>query len=253
LLVVSSNWQARPVPRPLLAALHAAGWRPIAIDRPGIGGTPPPREWTADPFAQAIADIDTVLQRIGAERIAVVARGGAQFTVALKAARPDRVGPVVLVSPTPQTGEGGRREGIMGVIKEAFFFRTVCAQMTLKRVEALHRSIVAGSPTDERLMADPNFVRDRFRAIRPLATGNMEGALREQRVISQGDYAYAPIDARDWTVLQGLEDVYNSLDEVEAYWRPLLLGAQFVPVADGGRFITSSHPDLVVRALGADR
>lgn len=257
-LIVPSNWQTRPAPRPLVAALHAAGFRPIAIDRPGIGGTAPPRMWDADPFAQAIADTATILDQLGVARVAVVARGGAQFVAALKAGIPDRIGPVVLVSPTPQTSEGGKRQGIMGVIKESFyrnpatiqfFFRTVCAQMTLKRLESLHRSIVAGSPTDEALMNDPQFVRDRFRAIRPLATGNMEGALREQSVISRGGHAFGSIDARDWAVLQGLEDVYNSFDEVEAYWQPLLPGARFEAVPDGGRFMTSSHPDLIVRSL----
>jgi pimeloyl-ACP methyl ester carboxylesterase/DNA-binding CsgD family transcriptional regulator len=259
-LIVPSNWQARPVPRPLIAALHAAGFRPIAIDRPGIGGTPPPRDWTSDPFSQAILDTQIILDGLGLAKVAVIARGGAQFMAALKNGLPDRVGSVVLVSPTPQTSDGGKRQGIMGVVKEAFyrnpatigfFFRTVSAQMNLKRVEALHRSIVAGSPTDEALMDDPQFVRDRFRAIRPLATGNTEGALREQRVISQGGYAYRSVDARNWAVLQGLQDVYNSLEEVEAYWRPLLPGARFEAVPDGGRFTTSSHADLIVRTLDA--
>lgn len=257
-LVVPSNWQTRPVPRPLLAALHAAGFRPISIDRPGIGGTPPPRDWNADPFVQAVADTRAVLDKLGVEQIAVVARGGAQFTAALKAQLANRIGAVVLVSPTPQTSEAGKRQGIMGVIKEAFFrnpatiaffFRTICAQMTLKRLETLHRAIVAGSPTDEALLNDPQFVRDRFRAVRPLATGNMAGALREQLVISRGGYDYRPIAADDWVVLQGSQDTYNSYDEVERFWRPLLANARFEAVADGGRFMTSSHPALIVKTL----
>ena len=76
----------------------------------------------------------------------MIARCGARFVHAMKAAAPERVGPVVLVSPTPQTGHGGQRVGVARAFKEAFFrrprlieffFRIIGAQLSLRRVEQL--------------------------------------------------------------------------------------------------------------------
>lgn len=106
MLVVHSNWQARSVPRPLLAALHDAGFRPIAIDRPGFGGTPLPLTGRPDPFVQAIDDAAKILDLLRIARVAAVARCGAQFVAAFNKAYPERLSSVVLVSPTPQTDEG---------------------------------------------------------------------------------------------------------------------------------------------------
>ena len=257
-LVVHSNWGCRSVPRPFIAALHEAGFRPVAIDRPGFGATAVGRATAADPFGQAIEDALAIADRLGVERLPVVARCGAQFVVTLKHAAPDRVGPVVLVSPTPQTDEDGLRRGIVGVVKEAFyrsprliefFFRIISAQMSLARVETLTRAIVAGCPADERLCDDPAFLRDRLRAIRPLSTGAMVGAAWEERIISHGGYPFPTIDAADWTVLQGQADTHNGAEEVERYWRRLLPRATFRTVPDGGRFMTSSHARLIVAEL----
>jgi DNA-binding NarL/FixJ family response regulator len=119
-LGVHSNWSCRSVPRPLVVRLQAAGWRPIAIDRPGFGSTHPGALSRGDPFGQAIADTIQVLDRIGIERIAVIARCGAQYVTAVKHAIPRRIGPVVLISPSAPTAESARRHGVVGVIKEAF-------------------------------------------------------------------------------------------------------------------------------------
>jgi pimeloyl-ACP methyl ester carboxylesterase/DNA-binding CsgD family transcriptional regulator len=257
-LVVHSNWQCRAVPRPLLDQLHANGFRPIAIDRPGFGGTELGGSTPIDPFSQAIEDTLRILDGLGIERIPIVARCGAQFVAALKRAAPERVGPVVLVSPTPQTGDSGLRRNVVGVIKEAFyrsprmiefFFRVICAQVSLQRVEALTRAIVAGSPADEALCDDPSFIRDRLRAIRPFSAGNMAGAIHEERIISQGGFDFGMVDARDWLIFQGDQDPHNNLVEVEEYWKSLAPAARLTRVADGGRFMTSSHPEIVVAAI----
>lgn len=121
--------------------------------------------------------------------------------------------------------------------------------MTLQRTQTLTRAIVTGSPTDEALANDAAFLRDRLRAIRPLSTGNMAGAVREEQIISHGGYDFGRIDADGWTVLQGSQDTHNDFAEVERYWRPILIGANFTSVPDGGRFMTSSHAALVVRTL----
>jgi pimeloyl-ACP methyl ester carboxylesterase/FixJ family two-component response regulator len=261
-LVVHSNWQCRYVPRPLLRALHRQGWRPIAIDRPGFGSTSPGRSTSADPFGQAVDDTLLILDQLGIARTAIVARDGSQFVHVLKAAAPDRIGPVVLVSPTLPTSASSKRIGIIGTMKEVFlrpqltelYFRIVCQQLTLARLEHLTRSLTIGSGVDSALCDDPAFIRDRFRAMRPFATGNLIGGVNEEAVISRGGYEFPAIDPDDWVMVQGDDDNHNSFDDVVAHWRPILPSTPIVRVPGGGRFMTSSHPELIVEQLQmADR
>lgn len=257
-LVVHSNWCCRAVPRPLVAELQARGWRPIAVDRPGFGATHLGASTREDPFSQAIADILQLLDATGVRRIPIIARCGAQFVHAFKAAAPDRVGAVVLVAPTPQASAAGKRQGAVGAFKEAFyrsprlvemFFRVISAQFTFDRVAQLMRKITRGSPVDEALCDDPAFIRDRFRALRPFTCGNYIGGVYEELVISHGGWSFLPLAADDWCVLQGGDDPHNDFDEVTSYWRALLPGAEIELVEGGGRFMTSSHPSLVVDRL----
>lgn len=257
-LVVHSNWACRAVPRPLVRALQARGFRPIAIDRAGFGATHPGRLSERDPYSQSIDDTLQILDTAGIERVAVVARCGAQFVHMLKARAPARIGPVVLVSPTPQTSAECRRTGVVGAIKEAFysspalielFFRIVSAQMTFARIEHLTQSIVKGSACDEALCDNPEFIRDRFRACRPFASGNMSGAIFEERVISHGGFDFPSLDVDDWCVMQGDDDVHNGFADVERHWRPILPNSPFLRIEGGGRFLTSSHPERIVDTL----
>ncbi|WP_310473927.1 alpha/beta hydrolase [Sandarakinorhabdus sp.] len=257
-LVVHSNWACRAVPRPLVRALHAKGFRPIAVDRAGFGATHPGRLSAQDPYSQSIDDLLQILDMMGIERTAVVARCGAQFVHMLKAHAPDRVGPVVLVSPTPQTSAECRRNGVAGAIKEAFyrspalielFFRVVSAQMTIERIENLTRSIVKGSACDEALCENAEFIRDRFRACRPFAAGNLAGAICEERVISHGGFDFPSIAVDDWCVVQGDDDIHNGVADVERHWRPILPNSPFLRIEGGGRFLTSSHPEAIVNVL----
>jgi pimeloyl-ACP methyl ester carboxylesterase len=257
-LVVHSNWCCRAVPRPLLTELQRNGWRPIAIDRPGFGASDLGSSTSADPFSQAIADALQLLDAARIQEVPIIARCGAQFVHAFKTATPDRVGAVVLVSPTPQATASGSRFGPVGAFKEAFyrsprlielFFRVISSQFSFERVEYLMRSITRGCETDERLCEDPQFIRDRFRALRPFACGNFRGGINEEHVISHGGYEFKPLDVNNWCILQGADDHHNSLDEVEAYWRKLLPNTPSVAVPRGGRFLTSSHATVVVDRL----
>ncbi len=258
-LVVHSNWSCRAVPRPLVKALHGSGWRPIAIDRPGFGSTHPGSISRSDPFSQSIADMVQIFDVLGLGRVPVLARCGAQFVHAAREACPDRIGPVLLVSPTPAGSAEGKRAGVVGAIKEAFyrspplielFFRVISAQITLARVDQLTRAIVSGCPADEALCDDPAFMLDRLRSIRPFSTGNLSGAVIEEHVINQDAPRPSPLPSSDVLVLQGCADNHHSVEEVRGYWEPLLPAAGFEMVEDGGRFMTSSHAALLVDRLG---
>ncbi len=257
-LIVHSNWQCRAVPKPMVTALQAQGWRPIAIDRPGFGATPLGRSSITDPFGQAISDTVQILDHLKQHRIAIIARCGAQFVHALKLAVPDRIGPVLLVSPTPHTDDASQRKGLVGAVKEAFyrspkmvefFMRLASAQHSIERIEALTRALVKGSASDEALCNDPSFIRDRFQAIRPFSTGNLAGAIIEEHRISHSHTHMEPIETDDWMIVQGAQDMHNSIDDVRRYWGPVFPTCPIKVVEDGGRFMNSSHAQQLVDIL----
>ena len=137
-LLVHSNWTCRAVPRMMVMQLQMAGWRPIAIDRPGFGMTRPGSLSLSDPFGQAVSDTVAVLDRLKIARAAVITRRAGQFTSVLKRALGERIGPIILTSPSVPTIERGLRRGIVGVIKEAFsrspqlvglYFRLITPQL----------------------------------------------------------------------------------------------------------------------------
>ena len=257
-LIVHSNWCCRAVPRPLLTVLQKKGWRPISVDRPGFGATSVGNASREDPFSQAVEDVVQLMDTLGIEKIPVIARCGAQFVHAFKSAKPTRVGAVILVSPTPQADSNGKRMGVVGAFKEAFyrspklvelFFRVISAQFSFERVLHLMRSITRGSAVDEALCDDPQFIRDRFRALRPFACGNYVGGIFEELVISHGGWDFAPLECDDWIVLQGADDPHNDVEEVTGYWAKLLPRTRMESVQGAGRFMTSSHPELIVQRL----
>lgn len=259
-LIVHSNWCCRFVPRVLVQELQRRGWRPIAIDRPGFGGTSLGSASISDPFGQAIEDAVQLLDSMKIPQIPIIARCGAQFALAFKAAAPERVSRAILVSPTPAASSNGKRAGPVGAFKEAFFrsprlieffFGAISAQFTFGRVEHLIQVVSKGSPTDEALCKDPQFIRDRFRALRPFTTGNFQGGVREEMVISQRTWNAPSLAVKDWLILQGDEDPLNSTDEVREYWHGILPFTSIEVVPKAGRFLTSSHPTLVVDRLEA--
>ncbi|WP_374527094.1 alpha/beta fold hydrolase [Novosphingobium sp.] len=257
-LIVHSNWTCRSIPRAMVMRLQAAGWRPIAIDRPGFGQTHPGNISLANPFEQAVIDTANVLNRLKIRKAAVIARRAGQFVTVLKQSLGDRIGPVLLTSPSAPTNDSGRRVGIVGVIKEAFYrspqlvefyFRVVTPQFSLDRMERLTRNICKGSPPDEKLCEDPQFIRDRFRAIRPFATGNLEGAIIEEMQVSRNLFALAPLVSEDVMIVQGEHDNHYAFEEVFNYWSQKWPRAEIRCVPDGGQFLTSSHPELLVDLL----
>ncbi len=257
-LVVHSNWTCRSVPRMMVVRLQAAGWRPIAIDRPGFGKTHPGSMSISNPFEQAVTDTAAVLDRLKIAKVAVITRRAGQFTTVLKQALGDRIGPIILTSPSSPTSKRGRRRGVVGVIKEAFYrspqlistyFRVVTPQLSLKRMEKLTRDICKESPPDEQLCDDPQFIFDRFRAIRPFSTGNLEGAVIEEMQISQNLFQFEPLVTGSVLIVHGLHDNHYSLQETIDYWSNKWPDSEILPVEDGGQFLTSSHPELLVRLL----
>ncbi|HWU14609.1 MAG TPA: alpha/beta fold hydrolase [Caulobacter sp.] len=261
-LVVHSSMTSRVVARGLRRALQAAGFRPISIDRPGFGLTDEIeglRPGLHDPYVAAVDDALIVLDTLKLNTIDIVARGGAQFVVALHDVAPSRLKRVVLVNPDPPTEASDRRIGPFGVLKEAFrrnpaiirvWAGLVGRQLTYTRVSRMLERSMQGSPPDEAAARDPEIVQDYFRAVRTFATGRYAGYINEQVDFARRGRGQPQIDGTfNWLVMVGAQDTLHDPQEVIAYWRAILVDAQFQRVEDGGRLLALSQPHSVVEGL----
>ncbi|MFC3069143.1 alpha/beta fold hydrolase [Phenylobacterium soli] len=262
-LVVHSSMTSRVVGRRLLRALQAAGYRPISIDRPGFGLTDEhagKRPGEHDPFATAAEDAVRVLDQLKIRALNVVARGGAQFVLALHRQAPGRLERVVLVNPDPPTTTEGRNIGPYGALKLAYARNPAIIRLSIsviarglnyERTTRMMQAWMEGSAADELAIRDADLVRDYFHAQRMFATGRIAGYVNEQT-----DFVRAPKPppvpgTTDWRVLVAAHDTLHDPREVLAYWRDILPDATFSLVPDGGRLMALSHPEKVLAALDA--
>lgn len=260
-LVVHSSMTSRPVSRALVAALQAAGGRPIAIDRPGFGmsdpfpGTEPGRH---DPFAVAARDVVSLCRKLKIASLDIVARGGAQHVLALADTAPELLDRVVLVNPDPHTEEHGRRWGPLGAVKEAYFrnprlvalmVRMISAHLTPERVARMMERSFAGSPPDLDALRDPQIRNDYYRAVRMFATGRVAGYVNEQVAMATATRPEPRPQHRRWTILIGEHDTLHDPADVRAYWQAVLPRAELVEVAGAGRLLAMANADFVARTL----
>lgn len=260
-LVVHSSTTTRLAPSRLVAPLQAAGFRVLAMDRPGFGMSdlvPGQRPGEHDPFDVAAADMVALIDALRLPALDIVARGGAQAVVALARRAPERIGKVVLVNPDPTTPADGRRHGPIGVFKEAYmrrpeliasFARLTAGNLTPERAHRALRHAMRGSPPDEAAIEDPRIAEDYWRSLRMFATGRIEGYVNEQVAIARGGAPEPLPGLTDWWVLIGDHDTMHDPDHVERYWRAVLPDSRFARVADAGRFLAMTHPQRVIEAL----
>lgn len=260
-LVAHSGLTSRPVSRGLVRALHGAGFRPIAIDRPGFGlSDPAPAGKGGGAYDAAVDDALRVLDQLGIERCDLVARGAGRFVVALHDRAPERLQQVVLVNPGLHSSADGHRSGLFGALKGAYaanpsvighWVTQLSRRITFERHRELVRRWMRGSPPDEAAMDDPEIARDYFLSQRMFATGRIAGYVAEQRDYMRAANLQPRTGTGRWRVLVGAHDTMYAPQEVLGYWRQVLPDARFDLVADAGRLLALSHPQYVVDALAS--
>lgn len=260
-LIVHSSMTSRLAPSALVAALQEAGFRPLAVDRPGFGMSDPVvglKTGEHDPFDSAAVDLIRLLDALRMPPIDIVARGGAQAVLALARRAPERIGRVVLVNPDPPAVADDRRHGPLGVFKEAYlrrpeligaFARLIAGSLTRERLHRMAHQSMRGSPPDEAAVADPRFADDYWRSVRMFGTGRIEGYVNEQVAMARAARSEPLLGLTRWSVLIGAYDTMHDPDRVERYWRGVLPDSRFQRVADAGRFLAMTHPGDVVQAL----
>lgn len=256
-LITHSGSATRLIPRSLVARLHARGWRPLAIDRPGFGLSSL-RADEADPWAAACKDMVDALDALDIERIDFLVRGGVYAITALARDHPDRVGRVVALNPDVNTHESHKRTGAIGILWRAgernpagyhAIVRWLAAQTTPHRLASLQKVLLRRSPIDLAAIEDASEQDDLRRSVGLFAAGRLEGAIREHYEHSRGAKCAPLEDGSDWRVVMGARDLMHSVEDTEKFWRVRLPGCQFTTITDGGRFLHLTHPDIVLSAL----
>jgi len=256
LLMFHAAVGGRHQPRGLIADLQAAGWRPIAFDRPGFGLTDMIRG-PDGPFAEAALDAVEILDALGIARTALYARTASTAIATTAQLLGDRVCGGVLVGPEPPAALDKRLDGMMGRGKALFFGNARLAKafaMVLSRrtssamIARMLRQSVMGSPIDEAALDEPENLVDMVRAARQSALG-MHGFLAELQAHGGGAEPPVLADASHWTMITGALDPLYSFAAAESFWRRAFPGATFEIVADGGRFLHFTHRPAIIAAL----
>lgn len=258
-LVLHSASSNRPVSRALLRALHGAGRRVIAIDRPGFGLTDDfrrSREVRARMVA-AVQDTLEVLDKLNIAQADIVSRH-TPLAVRCHVLAPERFGVIVLVNPGLPAVVDKRRSGLSGFSKTIFeanpwairqTLRGVAAHMSIPRLARLLRTWIRDSPADRAAAENPELVRDYFRGVRMFGTGRVSGCVAEMiERIREGPIEPLPF-YNEWRILVGSSDILYDPSEMTAFWRPRLPGATIREVRGAGRLLPYSHPEAIVEAL----
>lgn len=260
LLVFHSSMTNRPVNRALVEALQNSGHRPVAIDRPGFGGTDPAPDACRGEayFDLAANDVIDFCQAMQWPRIKLVSRGAAQVILALQRASPDLIEAAVIMNPDPDARSSSKRTGFLAAMKRSFvrrpwavalMSRWAVQSLTFARVRDNVLRSTAGCPADARIMADPANIVDYYRGVMAFRSGKLDGLIREQSALATIARPEPLSGVVRMTLLVGDQDSIHDPHEALRYWRAILPDARVEMVPGTGRFMSYSHPDIVVKAL----
>jgi pimeloyl-ACP methyl ester carboxylesterase len=259
--VFHSSTTTQSVSRALVDALQKGGYRVLSVDRPGFGQSDmmtAPADSGLGCFDLAARDFSHLCKMLKLSKVSIVTRGAAQVLVALNKLRPDLLERVVLTNPDPHTNEAGKRTGLLGIVKEAFFRRPelirimaqlIIAQLTPEKAFQAMQKSFRGSPIDQQIAADPGHFADYYRSVRPFAAGAIDGYVAEQTAFATSSGYETQAGTHHWAVLLGEHDVLHAPAYVHDYWAKIWPDATFHLVEGAGRLLTFSHPEVVVSAL----
>lgn len=255
--VLHSSSTTRHVSRSFRRTLQSAGYRPIAVDRPGFGVTDMTHEG-GDPFEAAARDMAVVCDSLRLGQVDIFARGGVYAALAFARDNPIRTGTVVAINPDPPVVNAQQRPGMLAAIADtivldpdrvAFLARIVMGEANSARVARLLRQALKTSPPDLRAFEDEAAVNDYQRAVRHFAAGIVDGFIAEQRAFARPVASAAPPRSENWRLLFGAFDPLHASEHSEHHWRTLMPDARCARVPDGGRFLFLTHANQIVSAL----
>lgn len=260
-LVLHSSMTTRHVNSGLVYALQAEGYRPISIDRPGFGDTDaaPSACIGQDFFDLAAQDIVDFCIARGWRHIPVVSRGAAQIVMALHRIRPDLIASAIIMNPDPDARSSSKRTGFIATMKKNFaarpwavgiMSRWVVNSMTFERVRDHVRRAAAGCDADACAMDVPRNIGDYYCALVDFRRGRLDGFIKEQVALATTGKPNPVPGTPHFTLLIGEHDSLHDPNETLQYWRDVLPDSDVSIVCGTGRFMSYSHPEIAVNALG---
>lgn len=257
-----ASFSGRHPPRGLTRCLIRAGFRPIAIDRPGYGLSDFDPAIAVDPvgepYGAAARDMATVLDALGLTSADLIGRGGGQAALAFATLYPQRCGRVILISPIPPTKCDVGWRGLFGAYREIYrltpeliphSIRLMSRLMDRAFVARMVRKTLASTPPDLAMASRPGFDDDYYRSMQMYALGKLDGYIHEQRyVISAETDGYAPA-AATIHVIYGEHDAVLDVRAARAYWEHRLPDARFEEIVGKGRLLDYDAPEIVANRL----
>ena len=253
-LIFHSNVSGRHHPQRFIAALRAAGFRPIAVERAGYGLSD---DVIGNRVDTAVRDVVDVLDTLGIAQAPVLARCNTASVVACAAAATGRVNGGVLLWPeAPRPAH--RPETRMTDRLRAVFVRYPALAHGLARlasrrasaaaIERLWRQSCAGVAADLALLDDAQECADIIRGGQQAALG-MTGFMGEALELGDGPRPQHLQDARAWTVIFGSGfDRYDITDATD-WWKMHLPGVTVDLVEGGVHFLHATHTTEIIAAL----
>lgn len=252
-IILHSNVSGRHHPRSFIAALRARGFRPITFDRAGYGLT---TSYSGDPVTAGVKDLVDILDALGLETVALLARCNTASAVAAAAAATGRISGGVLLWPEATPGSVRRQSRMNDVTRALFlnfpdltegFARLISHRTSAAMIEKSWRKSIY-MPLDQALIDDPAERQDLIRGTQQAIYG-VRGFFAELFAHGSGAMPANVADARKWTLIYSPGTEPEDLDNAVAQWGAQLHGAAITHCVDGGNFMHVTHTDVVIDAL----
>jgi DNA-binding CsgD family transcriptional regulator/pimeloyl-ACP methyl ester carboxylesterase len=254
-LVMHSTMMGRHHSQSFITALQQAGFRPIAMDRAGFGLTD---RVEGNTFTAGVRDIEDVLDALGLDQVAIVARCTVASVIACNAAANRRIVGGVLVWPdAPTRQDAPERKRMTDRARELFvrypklalpFAEMLCRRTSAAMIETLWRNSAAGVPSDLRLLGDPSECADIVRGSRQAIQG-MHGFLEEALQLGLGLKLEPLANGERWTGLFGTGYESYDVKDAVAFWGNILPDGVIRIVEDGVHFLHVTHSEEVITGL----
>lgn len=244
---------SRYLPRSYIAALQAAGLRPVTIDSPGFGLT---EMVEGNYFDESAHDVIAVADALGAERFNVISRGARQVSFLIKHC-PERLGRVVITNPESDPKADQTMGGIQGAYKKVFYSlpglivplaNQLANRVSDRTLERMIDKFMGDSEADRRTLSDPEVRRAHIHSNRLAALQGGKG-LAAVGLAGHEDVLHPTADGSFITVMCGLQDaMYRPEDTVprlQAAWP----GLNVRLVEDAGRLLHLQHPEMIAAEL----
>lgn len=252
-VILHSTTMGRAISARFVAALQAAGLRPIIFDRAGFGLTD---FIEGDPFRTFARDAEAVLDALDCPTAILLSRAMAMSAVTAAALLPERFTGGVLLNPEPPAALDRKLRGMMGAARTIFYRQPWLAERVARllsqrtdseSIAKLMRESVAGSEVDLRVLEDPEELAIAVRSGRQCALG-MRGFLNELTWHASGNVAAPLVSGLRWSILHGECDPLFDFSDGEPYWRETLPGVRAECVSGGGRYLHLTHPTHIADA-----